>query len=182
MKDKEFIRAIQSRTARVAVSASSVRGAGGKGVVRAARDFLRQLDLSRFAVRDPNAFSNELDRATKELRSALPRGAQHWGVARKVLNIFLRDCCYTSYLASRFRLDGAAPLMELPLDSITAKKLKSTVGRGGLPPWSGVKHVTPELNARFQTVAATEAAKHKTDRFHLDAIWWSVDRDENDAT
>jgi hypothetical protein len=181
MNQQDFIRAIQSRTARVAVSASSVRGAGGKGVVHAARNFLRQLDLSRFSVDDGAAFAAELDRATNELRSALPRGAQHWGVARKVLNIFLRDCFYTSYLVSKLRLDRSEPHMEVPLDSITAKQLKSTIGRGALPPWCGVKHVTPEINARFQAAAVTEAAKQKTERLHLDAVWWSVGRDA-DAT
>jgi hypothetical protein len=181
MNQKEFIGAIQSRTARVAVSASSVRGAGGKGVVKAARNFLRQLDLMRFAVSNSTAFATELDRATNELRLSLPRGAQHWGVARKVLNIFLLDCFYTSYLGSAFHLDRCEALMELPLDSITAKQLKSRVGRGVLPPWSGVKHVTPAVNARFQEVAATQAAEKQTARVHLDAIWWSVGRD-GDAT
>ncbi len=113
MNQNDFIRAIQSRTARVAVSASSVRGAGGKVVVRAARDFLRQLDLSRFSVDSDARFASELDRATNELRAALPRGARHWGVARKVLNIFIRDCFYTSYLASKFRLDRSEPFMEI---------------------------------------------------------------------
>jgi len=181
MQQQDFIRAIQSRTARVAVSASSVRGAGGKGVVRAARNFLRQLDLSRFSVDDASRYAAELDRATNELRSALPRGAQHWGVARKVLNIFLRDCFYTSYLVSKYRLHRSESFMELPLDSITAKQLKSTVGRGALPSWCGVKHVTPEINARFQNAAAIEAGKQRTTRLHLDAVWWSVGRDR-DAT
>jgi hypothetical protein len=181
MDQQDFIRAIQSRTARVAVSASSVRGAGGKGVVRAARNFLRQLDLSRFSVSDSATFAAELDHATNELRSALPRGAQHWGIARKVLNIFLRDCFYTSYLGSRFHLNRAEAHMELPLDSITAKQLKSTVVRGGLPVWCGVKHVTPEINTRYQAAAAVEAVKRRTKRLHLDAVWWSVGRD-NDAT
>lgn len=182
MNQQDFIRAIQSRTARVAVSASSVRGAGGKGVVRAARNFLRELDLSRFSVANGAAFAAELDRATNELRSALPRSAQHWGVARKVLNIFLRDCFYTSYLVSKFRLDRCEPYMELPLDSITAKELRSTVRRGGLPTWRGVKNVTPEINSRFQIAAATEAARERTQRLHLDAVWWSVGRDNDNAT
>jgi hypothetical protein len=181
MNKNDFIRAIQSRTARVAVSASSVRGAGGKGVVGAARNFLRQLDLSRFAVGNRSAFAAELDRATNELRSALPRGAQHWGIARKVLNIFLRDCFYTSYLVSTFRLDRSEAFMELPLDSITAKQLKSTIGRGALPSWCGVKHVTPEINARFQEAAAKEATKQRIERLHLDAVWWSVGRDGDAA-
>ena len=122
--------------------ASTVRGAGNKGAVAASRAFLRRLNLARFGVTDATIFSTELDRTTDALRSALPRNAQHWGLARKVLNIFLRDCFYTSYLVSAFHLDRAERFLELPLDSITAKQLTSVVGRGGLPSWRGVKQVT----------------------------------------
>ena len=181
MNRDDFLRAIQSRTARVAVSASSVRGAGGKGVVEAARTFLRRLDISRFGVSDAKIFVSRLDDATKKLQLALPRAARHWGVARKVLNIFLRDCFYTSYLASEFHLDRSKSFFELPLDSTTAKELKSTVGRGGLPQWCGVKNVTPQYNALFQSVAANEASKERIERVHLDAVWWSMRRDK-DAT
>jgi hypothetical protein len=72
--------------------------------VAAAREHLRGLDLNRFGVDEPRTFENELDRATEGLRRVLPRDAQHWGLARKVLNIFLRDCLYTSYLCEAFQL------------------------------------------------------------------------------
>jgi len=176
MKEKMFLAAVQSRVARISVGASTVRGRGNKGAVYAARSYFRTLNLSDFGT-DTRKFSRVLDRKTQELLSLLPRGARHWGIARKLLNIFLRDCFYTTYLESKFKLGRIEEVLEIPLDSITAKHIKQVVNRGELPAWPGVKHVTPTLSAQFQDIAATEAAKHKVARIHLDAVWWSQSRD-----
>lgn len=176
MRKRDFLEAVQSRVARIAVSASAVRGRGHKGTVAAARNFLRQLDLAAFGVKPP-VFRRALDRETKSLLAELPQGARHWGIARKLLNIFLRDCLYTIYLESAFRLSRAEEAFEIPLDSITALQLKRAVGRGALPPWPGVKHLTPLLSNQFQEAAAAEATKMRLARVHLDAVWWSLARD-----
>jgi hypothetical protein len=96
-----------------------------------------------------------------------------------VINIFLRDCLYTTYLDAAFGLRKNEPYFELPLDSITATHLKRAAGRGKLPAWPGVKHLTKSLNAEFQKAAAAEAARRGIPRIHLDAIWWSVSRDND---
>lgn len=176
MTRRELLQAIQSRTARVAITASASRGRGNRGVVAGAREFMRQLDLSAFG-RNPATFSLALNRSTRSLLKSLPRGARHWGVARKLLNIFLRDCLYTSHLCDAFRLQRAEAAFEVPLDSVTAKSLKRIAGRGGLPQWPGVRHVTPALSRVFQAAAQVEAEKHNVARVHLDAIWWSQSRD-----
>jgi hypothetical protein len=124
-------------------------------------------------------FSRNLDAATAALRDSLPREARHWGLARKVLNIFLRDCLYATYLDEAFGLRKSEPYLELPLDSITATHLKRAAGRGQLPAWPGVKYLTKPLSARFQEAADTEAAKRGISRVHLDAFWWSVSRDDD---
>ena len=176
MTPDEFERIVRSRAARIAVGPSTVRGRGNKGTVAAARAHLRNLDLRRFATSSPEEFSRVLNEATDRLQRAFPPSARHWGVARKVLNIFLRDCLYTTYL-SQFALIKAESFLELPLDSVTADHLKKAVGRGALPPWPGVKRVTPDLNRLFQS-AALEIAKTKgVHRVHLDALWWSFSRD-----
>jgi hypothetical protein len=177
MSKDQLVAAIQSRTARVAVGASTVRGAGNAGTVAAARKFLGSLDLSSLGGGARAPFGDTLDMTTKSLMAALPKGARHWGVARKVLNIFLRDCLYTGYLSKAFDLRKYEALLELPLDRITAVHVKRAAGRGGLPAWPGVKHLKPDLSARFQEVATAEAAKRGIARVHLDAIWWSVSRD-----
>ena len=179
MTSEELLSAIQSHAARGSVGPSTVRGRGNAGTAKAARAFLRSIDLTTFGS-GSGAFIVALDHSTEELCAALPRAARHWGVARKVLNIFLRNCLYTRYLNATFRLDLTEDLFELPLDSITALNLKRAAGRGALPPWPGVKHLSGTLNAQFQAAAAEEAAKLGIARVHLDAVWWSVSRDRKD--
>jgi hypothetical protein len=178
MPHDTLLRAIQSRAARLAVGASTVRGRGNAGVVAVSRSFLRTVDLRAFGPAAPVPFGEALDQLTEELRRRLPRRARHWGIARKVLNIFLRDCLYTTYLEEEYSLRQTESLLELPLDSITVRQLKRAAGRGMLPLWPGVKHLTPALSASFQRAAAIEAGKRNIRRVHLDAIWWAAERDE----
>jgi hypothetical protein len=178
MEHREFIQIIHSRAARIAVGPSTVRGHGHGGVCKAARDYLRTVRLSRFGTQKQKTFIGALDDATEELKLSLPKDARKWGLARKIMNIFLRDCAYTSYLADKYNLMRSEYFYEIPLDSITAKALRKSVERGQLPQWPGVVRVTPELNAAFQQVAQTEAQRHGIARLHLDAFWWSLSRDE----
>lgn len=171
-----ILEAVQSRAARAAVGASAARGRGNTGTVVAAREFLRELDLAPFGS-SPKSFAQLLDRKTDELSAALPRRARHWGLARKLMNIFLRDCFYTTYLDEVFRLRNAETHFELPLDSVTARQLKRAAGRGALPPWPGVRHLSRPLSAQFQKAAETEARRRGIARVHLDALWWSISRD-----
>ena len=173
-----FLHIIQSRAARIAVGPSAVRGRGHSGVSKAARSHLKTVDLSRFATKKEEDFRGALDAATEELRRALPKGTQKWGLARKVLNIFLRDCAYTIYLSEAYDLLLAEEFFEIPLDSITARELKRASGHGRLPRWPGVKHVTPQLSSEFQVAALSEAKKQGVARLHLDALWWAFSRDE----
>jgi hypothetical protein len=172
----EVLQAVQSRAARAAVGASAARGRCNTGTVVAARAFLRQLDLAPFGS-SPKSFTELLDRMTDELSAELPRRARHWGLARKLMNIFLRDCLYTTYLDDVFRLRNVETQLELPLDSVTARQLKRAAGRGVLPPWPGVKHLSRALSAQFQNAAETEAERRGLARVHLDALWWSTSRD-----
>jgi hypothetical protein len=103
MPNVPFIQAVQSRAARISVSASATRG-NGAGVVAAGRSFLSRLPLTDFATSRPEVFRQRLDTATDELSAAMPANARSWGLARKLLNIFLRDALYTTYLADAFKL------------------------------------------------------------------------------
>lgn len=179
MTENDFLKAVQSRVARVSVGASTVRGRGNSGVVAASRRYLRQIDLRQFGRPTKAGFAKHLDAATHALCSGLPRGARHWGLARKVMNIFLRDCLYTTYLDAAFGLRENEAFFELPLDSITAIQLKRAAGRGKLPAWPGVKHLTEPLSIVFQEAATDEAVRRGISRIHLDAIWWSASRDHD---
>lgn len=166
-----FISAVQQRSARIAASASATRRQG-KGTVHAARVFLGELRLRQYGISNAHKFRLRLDQATKALKSALPKQARSWGLARKLLNIFLRDAMYTTYLRDYFKLDRAEPHLEIPLDSIIAKKLKKSVPRGALPIWYGVKHVTQAESDRFQKQAGIIAREKSIARVHLDTYWW----------
>ncbi|CAN5505721.1 hypothetical protein BH18VER1_BH18VER1_14100 [soil metagenome] len=87
-----------------------------------------------------------MDDHTERLQGSLPAPARHWGIARKALNIFLRDALYTTYLNERFGLRQAEPFFEVPLDMLTATEIKRASGRASLPAWPGVKHILPPLS------------------------------------
>lgn len=133
--------------------------------------------MAVFGTKDAGEFEAALNKATEELRRSLPTGARKWGLARKIINILLRDCVYSRFLSDFYQLGYAEALLELPLDSITAKELKKAAGRGTLPVWPRVKHVTPAINAVYQRAAGKEAKKEGIARIHQDALWWSFFRD-----
>ncbi len=166
---RSFLRAVQARSARVAVGASAIRGQG-KGVAAVARVYFADLPLRQFATVSRPSFARRLDSATNRLRGKFPKGTGSWGLARKLLNIFLREVLYTTYLSRRYGLRKAERLLELPLDSITGKQLRSHYPQ--LPRWPGVKHLKPELNAQYQEAARLHGAAIGVERVHLDAIWW----------
>jgi hypothetical protein len=178
MNPDYFRRAVQNRTARVSVGASAARGKDNRGVVPVARRALRRTHLAGLGTNNPTRFRSALDRKTKRLIQTLPRPARRWGLARKILNIYLRDCLYNQYLSRAFHLDRAEFLYEVPLDSITASGLKRAAGRGNLPRWPGVRKLTAPVSEKFQQFALELAQRKEIARVHLDALYWSVGRDE----
>ena len=122
-------------------------------------------------------FIRVLDRETIRLQAALPAGARRWGVARKLLNIYIRDCVYSAHLRSAYSLGQIEPFCEVPLDSITAEKLRESDAGTWLPAWPGVGRLTPEVSAQYQVVATQIARGRRLRPVHLDVFWWSEDRD-----
>lgn len=167
-----FLKIIQGRTARAAISASATRAQGASGVVALAREFASNLRLGPFGTTDRRAFERQLSRATDRLTRRLPKRARSWGLSRKLLNIFLRDCFYTRYLCEAFRLDEAERLYEVPLDSITARRIRKAVPN--LPRWRGVKHLERDASTAYQDAAAQVARRSGIARVHLDALWWGI--------
>lgn len=171
LKDFQLLRIVQHRAARVAITASATRGQGA-GVVASARDHFGRLKLANFGISDERVFARQLDAATRQLMDCLPKDAANWGLARKLLNIFLRDCLYTSYLAKAHRLAKAEKLLEIPLDSITAKRIHEAVPQ--LPRWPGVKYLDRATSDAYQAAALAVAREHGVARAHLDAYWWGA--------
>ncbi|HEY9707785.1 MAG TPA: hypothetical protein V6D48_06230, partial [Oculatellaceae cyanobacterium] len=119
----EYIALLQRRIASTSVGPSTARGMGPRGTIKAARQFLADLDLRRLRKRSQSSFAAVLDSMTDELIAALPRKSQHWGSARKFLNIFLRGVIYNRYLCDHYSLYRLEPWLEIPLDSHVAKGL-----------------------------------------------------------
>ena len=94
------------------------------------------------------------------------------------LDIFLCDAPYNEYLRDRFALDRAELLLELPLDSITALKLREEAAKAGLqvPVWPGVGSLPPGTSAEYQEVARVISRGWGLARVHLDVYWWGGDR------
>jgi len=128
--------------------------------------------LGSFATRDRASFERALDGHTRRLIVALPKRGATWGLARKLLNIFLRDSLYTGYLSKAYGLASAEGLLEIPLDSITAKHLRKAAPE--LPRWRGVRHLDPHVSAAYQAAALLVAKRERTARVHLDAYWWGA--------
>ncbi len=168
----EFIRIVQAHVARVAVSPSATRNQG-PGVVDAARRHLRDIQLRPFAVTSETRFRTRLDAATLALNKDLPDPSQSWGLSRKLLNIFLRDCLYNQYLALFYALGRAERFLEIPLDSTTARELRAAARPGtALPTWPGVRHLSLAQSSSYQDAALDVARARKWQRVHLDADWW----------
>jgi len=176
-KSNHFCADLQRYIAETAIGPSSLRNQGANGVIRAARDYLADLDLTVFRGKNERSFLRTLDTKTEELRQALPWGARNWGAARKALNIFLRDICYNRFLCERLGLsDAQEEWMEIPLDATVANALISTDERGELPSWPGLIRLTPEVSADFQKFAKEAAAKQNITRIHLDMRLWTKER------
>jgi hypothetical protein len=119
-----------------------------------------------------------LNDETERLLSGIPKSARHWGVARKSLNIFLRGATYNWHLRSEYRLSRVESWLELPLDSLTAKRLKEDSLKHPLPRWKGVKYLSHADSDLFQARAHEIAKAKKIPRIHLDVFFW-VNRQEN---
>ncbi|MEQ4617631.1 MAG: hypothetical protein ABN482_06240 [Corticimicrobacter sp.] len=174
MYTDSFLSAVQTRAARISVSASAVRKQG-EGIVDPAREFFNGLDLKQFAVQKQEIFQKCLDEATDALRNRLPNPQEGWGIARKLTNIFLRDALYTTYLRDKFELHLSEAFLEVPLDSISARRIyECTAAPRELQKWKGVKYNNPENNLAYQLVAKRIADKAQVARVHLDTYWWGM--------
>ncbi len=175
LANQEYLQRLRKRQASTSIGASTARRMGPTGTIDAARAFLAEVPLDRFRTRTKAKFQEALEATTIELMAALPDSAQNWGSARKFLNIFLRGCAYNKYLCEHHNLGPIEPWLEVPLDSHVVKKLKAHAGRGKLPRWNGVIHLTPEESRLFQAHAAQVALSERVHPVDLDVKYWRSD-------
>jgi len=153
-------------------------------MVTCARGFLEKLDLADFT---RGAFAEVLDVKTNELRAAfltkLPADAECWGLARKVLNLYLRDAYYNRFLCEHYRLNEIAAELETPLDGDADKVLRRYFWanqRRALPTWPRLKGEKEDYQAHRD--AAKEFAEYHCGEFypvHADLLLYNaVDRED----
>lgn len=172
MEAKELASQMHQWVAYTSVGPSTVRGQRSPGLVTKLRQLLAEVDLNEFSGCDPSDFDDLLNHQTATVKRRMPTGVRHWGIARKVLNIFLRGATYNCYLREMYRLARLEGSLELPLDSLTIKGLKSRSPKRSLPRWHGVKHLEKDDSDRFQLRASEIASEHGVSRVHLDIYLW----------
>lgn len=172
MEKTERLRKMQHYISNIGIAGSSLRNQGACGVVNAARKFLAEIDLSCLSNLDPFGFPSWLDDTTEKLLREFPEKAQKWGAARKAINIFTTQAFLNGELSAAFSLSRLGDLMETPLDSVAAKKLRTLPGGDKLPLWQGVGRLTPEINRRYQEFALEVAQAEGIPRGCLDLILW----------
>lgn len=167
----------RQRVANIAIGPSTLRNQGAPGVNALLRAFLTRLNLTRFVSEDESVFRKELDRQTVFVIRKLPKGAQHWGAARKAINLFLAEAYYHRFLCKEYHLARIEKFLEVPLDRQVAKFLINkarTMSDSRLPRWRGIKHLTPTDSRRYQDFANDYATTLADDwaRVHRGVIMW----------
>ena len=84
----------------------------------------------------------------------------------------LLDSLYTRYLAKAHGLTASERVLEVPLDSITGKRIRKEAPDP--PRWPGVRHLDPQTSAAYQAAALAIARRLGVARVHLDAFWWGA--------
>jgi len=165
----------RERLANIIISASTLRNQGAPGVIDTARDFLKNLDLEKFVTDNERDFLEELDRQTLLLKHSFPLQAQHWGAARKAINLFLAESFYHRFVCASYHLEKIESFLETPLDSQVGKFLFTEAMKRGvqdLPRWQGLKHLTLDDSRCYQDFANQLAKDKGYARVFLDVTIW----------
>ncbi|MEK6527452.1 MAG: hypothetical protein AABZ36_01005 [Nitrospirota bacterium] len=161
------------REASASVGNSTLRSQGAKDVVESARKSLAKIKIEKYSITSTQKeFIEILDKDTQEIMRALPSGAQNWGAARKVINIFLRNLIYNKHICQKHKIDHIESWLEIPLDSHVAEGLSETDSGRNLPRWNSIKRLTKADSDQYQLVAYTIAEKLKINRIDLDIYLW----------
>jgi hypothetical protein len=93
-----------------------------------------------------------------------------WGIARKVLNIFLFEATHNKILNKKYNLENIICYLEIPLDNPNAKELQKRAESDGKNlDWKNIKSLEPELNKKIQEYAEQCAnQKYGWDRCYLE--------------
>jgi hypothetical protein len=124
------------RISKTCIGSNSTRGnleEGGLNILRQNLYRIVKLD-DLMCSGSEEKFKSILDSYTSKLKQKLgnPVKHEHWGLCRKAITLYLRDCYYNKTINTHFMLDEIASYFETPIDSLAMKALKdysSTVGK-----------------------------------------------------
>lgn len=146
---------IQRFAAVEAVGPSAVRGQP-KSTIDIVRGYLGRIDLRRIP-KSQLSFRRWLNLHTARIERSLPKdnrkARRRWGVARKTLNLFLRTCFYNHYLRGAYGFARIGRCLEVPIDSVVARKLREDPGPSCVPSWKGLGGLDKSKNEEFQQCA-----------------------------
>ena len=179
---QELIEHLINHTSNLAISSSTLRNQGAKGIITAARKFLREMKLQEMTEAfNTMHYATFLDKETNKLIAIFSKlyddkSFRNFGAARKSINIFARDVFYNKIFIEHYKINQGRKhysQLELPLDSYTTKGiLKSHPDLKSH--WNGIKYLTPDDNIILQTAATKIADSKKINRIELDIIWWRI--------
>lgn len=165
---QELIGWMQKRAANGAVGPSTIRGMAPAGTAKTIKDYLRGVSINSLRSNSEANFIKKLDAVTEELLTILPFDAKHWGMARKCINIFLRNCLYNRYLCNYYKLQHMEEWLEIPLDSHVGKGLIAYCQNVELPDWETVISLSRDHSRQYQQAALSLAKEKGVARIHLD--------------
>jgi len=175
MDKEQRLKLIHRHIANGAIGPSTLRKQGVRGVAKAARKFLRKLNISKLTEKQANEYRSWLDKKTDGLMKRFPKGAKkNWGAARKAINLLMVAAYFNKVLSREYKLDKFKDVLETPLDGIAAKELRE-FARKNLKlrlQFPGIKHLTPQVSEQFQNVASNYARQIGIPRAELDLILW----------
>jgi hypothetical protein len=192
-KSEDFSKSMQQYLAITTVGPSTLRNQGSKGVINAVQEYLAKNNLCDFNQINESEYLNILNKKTEELKEIIINivdenkghknkqlnGRQHWGAARKSLNLFLREIFFNKLLGHKIEIKEE--WMEIPLDSFIAKALNKASKKfyKKVITWPGLKRLDFETNRQFQMIAKDLSSKEfdNISRIRLDIRLWIDERE-----
>jgi hypothetical protein len=170
--------------AEVSVGPSTTQSYKREGAFRYG-DFLRSRNLTSLFDKTEAEFTAWLNmqstRLSKHIVATKDPSVSTWGMARKILNIFLHNVYFNNVLHQGYQLERIEPYFEVPLDSDVVAWLLRVADETQIEfenPITGkfaVYKVTKTANESFQRLATKVARKFRTSRVYLDTYFYRTD-------
>ena len=179
---------IRRYVAETSVGPSTVRGYV-KNTQKICRAFLAEIDLAELSKIDEPSFKSWLNEKTDALYIQLRRqgrrkkGVETYGIARKVVNIYLHNVFYNGVLSRKYGLADLCDFLEVPIDSHVREWLL-LIARNTCPPLTidplisradKIWRIDEKANSAYQVLASQVARQLDTERVHLDAYFYRGD-------